>query len=514
MLMDPVIAPAPRRVRRSITPILIGVLIAMLWSALAVGLSFTRLPWTNEAWTAIPAINLATEGSMHSTVLEFQHTWLKGLDRHTYWLMPVHLLAQAGLYKLLGISLFKQRILSILSAIVLLASWFRIVDRLTGIRAAAFAVCIIIGFESNFLNGTANGRMDMMCAALGSAAIAVWLELNGKAPRFALFVAHAFVAASIFTHPCGILFAAALLVVSIGMNNWRTGLRDLAICVIPYVAGAALWGLYIAQAPADFYSQFFGNASGFAGEYSGRTRLNGLASPIRAFREEIWMRYLIPFGFGSLRSLPALANAVWLVTACAAAATALFIPTLRATRGVRILFLSGLLVFVLMALLEGMKFQQYLVHSLPFLAALAATAGGWLWMNRPNTRLLLIGALLAMTLPQLRIGHTIVLNPLRSTLGYTADYLRANRHAGESVIGPAELGYELGFKDNLRDDVRLGYYTGLRPEFIVSSGWYRQWFDAPGGDPAVHSFIERRLNQEYNLVLVRGDYRIYQRKLQ
>jgi hypothetical protein len=85
-------------------------------------------------------------------------------------------------------------------------------------------------------------------------------------------------------------------------------------------------------------------------------------------------------------------------------------------------------------------------------------------------------------------------------------------YAGASVIGPAELGYQLGFNNALRDDVRLGYYSGLRPQFIVTSGWYRLWFDAAATrDPAIHAYIERLLQRDYRQVLASGEYQVYRR---
>lgn len=502
--------------RRWLLPAVAGTVLAMVWLALAVGLSLKRAPWSNEAWAAIPARNLAMHGYMGTSVLEFRGTWLKGLDRHTYWQMPMHFLAQAAWYKVFGFSLFRQRLLSVLFAIVLLVSWSRIVLRLTENSAAAFAVCVLTGFEGNFLNGAANGRMDMMCAALGSSAIAVWLELRMRKPRLALFVSHGLAAAAVFTHPCGALFAAVLLFISLAMNRWRLRPGDVLISALPYVIGAALWGAYIAQAPSDFYSQFFGNASGFAGEYLGRARFHGLTSPWLAIRSEIQLRYLRPFGIDSLHTQLGAANAAWLSIMAAAAAGTMFIPDLRARRGVQVLFASGLLIFLLMTMLEGMKFRHYLVYSLPFLVALAATSVGWLWTRYKKARLALLAGVLMLILPQVRFARgTIVLNPLQKSLVPTGSYLRANTETRASIIGPAELGYEMGFESGLKDDVRLGYYSGLRPEFIVTSGWYRLWFDAAAArDPHLHAYIAGLLSREYRPVFSRGEYQVYQRTVQ
>jgi len=481
-----------------------GLLAAAAWVALAIGLALTRTPWSAEAWTAIPALNLAEHGVMATPVLEFKNTWLQGLDRHTYWLMPVHLLVQAAWYKLLGFSLFKQRLLSVLFAAVLLGSWSRIVFQLTGLRSAAFAVWLILGFNATFLEGSANGRMDMACAALGSSAIAAWLSLRTASPRWALLAGHSLTAAAIFTHPCGALFAVALLLISLSLTGWRVVPTDLLVIALPYLIAAGLWGLYIAQAPADFQSQFIGNTSGFAGEYSPRARLNGLASPVRAILDEVQLRYLKA---GLLKS-------IWLFVAGPAAFGALLIPNLRSRPGVRALLIAAGAVFLTMALLEGMKFQHYLVYSLPFLSALAAITGGWLWMNYSKARIFLAAAFFAATLPQIKsVVDVIRYNPLRNELGFVADYLRTAGTREDLVMGPAELGYELGFNSTLRDDVRLGYNTGLRPRFIVTSGWYRLWFEgARSRDPALHSYIEKILATDYSKVLTRGDYIVYRRE--
>jgi len=490
-----------------------GTALAAAWIALAIGLALTRAPWSAEAWAAIPALNLADHGVMATTVLEFKNTWLQGLDRHTYWLMPFHLLMQAAWYKLLGFSLLKQRLLSVFFAVVLLGSWSRIVFQLTGLRSAAFAVWIILGFDFTFLEGAANGRMDMACAALGSSAIAVWLSLGAASPRWALLVGHSLTAAAVFTHPCGALFAVALLLISLSLTRWRIRPADLLLIALPYLIGAALWGLYIAEAPADFQSQFIGNTSGFAGEYIPRARSNGLASPFRAILDEVQLRYLKTFGFDELQTRAGALKSIWLLVIGPAAFAALLIPDLRSRPGTRALLIAAGAVFLMMALLEGMKFQHYLVYSLPFLSALAAITGGWLWVNHPRARIFLVAALLAAMLPQIKsVVDVIRYNPLRNELGSVANYLRTAGTPEDLIMSPAELGYQLGFGPTLRDDVRLGYNTGLRPRFIVTSGWYRLWFEgARTRDPALHSYIEKMLATEYSRVFTRGDYIVYRR---
>lgn len=487
-------------VKKSLLAAAVAVL-AALWVTLAVELSLTRAPWSNEAWAAIPALNLCTHGAMYTSVLEFRNTWLKGLDHHTYWMMPLHLVTQAAWYKLLGFSLFKQRLLSVLFAGMLLAAWTRIVFLVSGDTTASLIFCILLAFENSVLNGAANGRMDMMCAALGSCGIALWLEFQTVSPAWAMIASHSLAAAAILTHPCGVLYAAVLFLMVISMSNWR----GLGLCLLPYAIGGALWAIYISQAPGDFKSQFLGNVSGFAGEYLPRTREGGLTSPLLAIVSELRLRYVASYGWES-------SQVIWLALVGSAALATMLIPNLRARIGIRILFISSVLVFLMMAIFEGLKFPHYIIHPLPFMAALAAAAIGSLWGTHRKLRPALATGLLILVLPQLRLDRgNILLNPRGRTLVPVTDYLRTHKRDGQWIIGPAELGYELGFDSQLRDDVRLGYYSGLRPQFMVLPAWYRLWFEGAGTrDPALHAYLLSTLDRDYGLVFSRGEYRVYQ----
>src|SRR5215216_4923081 len=96
--------------------LIVMVSVVCLYISLAVGVSLTKTPEIDEGWFASPALNLITTGSMGTTVLEPTGTLtskLKGINQHTYWVMPLHLLAQAGWYEVFGFSLFSMRLLSI-----------------------------------------------------------------------------------------------------------------------------------------------------------------------------------------------------------------------------------------------------------------------------------------------------------------------------------------------------------------------------------------------------------------
>ena len=493
----------------------IGVGALGLWTALAVGLSITRVPWSSEAWFAIPAINLSEHGYMGTSVLASRGTWLRGLERHTYWIMPAHALVQTVWYKVIGFSLLRQRLLSVAFGIVTLLSWFVIIASLSKTYLAALIGGLVIGFQRDFLSAAANGRMDMMTAALGSMAIATWLKFHSTSPRAAVLVSHSLAAAAVFTHPCGVLFAGVLAISNLYVER-KVRLSTYALAAMPYLLAATFWCIYIAQAPSDFMSQFFGNMSGFAGEYLPRTRFNGLTAPWAAIASEVWLRYLVPFGFQTLKSGTSVLYALWLAICVSALAVAVFNRNIRRQTGIRWLLRSGLFVFLIMGLFEGLKFQHYLVYSLPFLGALAAIVGTELWRSEVLPRTILMAAVSILVLPQIAdAARQIRRDPLRTEYLPVADWLVRNLGPTDQVIGGAEFGYPFRFSGRLSDDVRLGYSTGLQPRYIVTSGWYRDWFrSAKLREPAVSAHIECILTREYVKALVSGEFIVYERRAQ
>src|SRR5436853_7052035 len=62
----------------------------VVYFTLTLGTALSRRPWSDEGWFASPALNLATNGSMGSPVLD-SSSWLPGIHQYTYWVLPLHL---------------------------------------------------------------------------------------------------------------------------------------------------------------------------------------------------------------------------------------------------------------------------------------------------------------------------------------------------------------------------------------------------------------------------------------
>src|ERR1039457_6304496 len=110
--------------------------IAAVFLAAAIAVALRRAPWCDEAWFACAGFNLAAHGKLITPVIAPAPDDPKtlGLGLHTYWVIPLHLLFQAGWYKLFGFSLFALRSVSILWGLVALWSWLWIMRALTGDR--------------------------------------------------------------------------------------------------------------------------------------------------------------------------------------------------------------------------------------------------------------------------------------------------------------------------------------------------------------------------------------------
>ncbi len=98
----------------------------------------------------------------------------------------------------------------------------------------------------------------MMCTALGAASIASYLAFRKDHVYRGIVVANCCAAASVFTHPNGVIWVAFLAVLAL-QDRRKFRLRDVT-ALLPYAVFAAGWGLYIAQRPGLFAAQFTANS--------------------------------------------------------------------------------------------------------------------------------------------------------------------------------------------------------------------------------------------------------------
>lgn len=457
-------------------------------------------PNSNEAWFADPPRNLLRHGHLGTTILSAQGTWLEGIDRHTYWAMPVHLLAQAAWYSLFGFSLLSMRLLSVAAGLGLVLAWFLVADRLLANRTLALVAAGLLAIDVRLARFAANGRMDALCALLGVTGLAVFLLLRTRSPRVAALAGHAGVVLSVLTHPCGIVYVLDLVMLQVLLDGWRPTCERWFWLLSPYAVFGAAFGAWALQDWASFVRQFGGNISGIAGEFSGAERFGGLTRPWAALLQELEDRYLRSFGGWAALAV------LWIYAA--SLVWTLVRPAMRIDSRIRLLLKLAGIHLTFFWLFEGLKLTNYLVHLLPIGATLAVLAGRDFLGARPRARIAFVAIVVVLQVTaafqELRRGN------LRTTYLPVVDLLR--RHPGLTVTGPAELAFAVGFEGALRDDPRLGFYSGRRPDLFITNGWQRDWLErADKREPAVARAIRRKLKAEFREIYRNSDYVVWKR---
>lgn len=478
----------------------------LLYLGLSIGSALSKRPWSDEGWFAAPAYNLLVNGSMGTLVVE-PNLWLPGINQHTYWVMPLHLVTQTAWYKLFGFSLFSMRTLSTFWGLVALASWFVIIRYLWGNLHAALLAVVLLAIDYNFIMGASFGRMDLMCAALGFAGLAAYLWLREKHLQMAILVSHSLVVASGMTHFNGIMPLISLLFLTYYYDRSRIKWHYLLIAAIPYLIGATGWGLYIMQSPSDFVAQFKGNATD-------NNRLAAIASPWNGLVREITLRYLQGYGLGTRsagRSPLTMLKGFILIAYVIGLVGCILTRSIRQHRGGRALLVILTIYFIILTVLDSQKQTWYLIHITPIYVALLALWVRWCWENLVMPRwVIVLGVCGLLALQLAGVVQRIAIRDYQNGHVPVVKFLKSNMEQNALIFGCADLGFDLGFDGRLIDDRYLGFYTGKRPDFIVVEGAYEDAFLGSKNDrPQIYQHITTLMREEYHQVYNQGQYQIY-----
>ena len=481
-------------------------LIALAYLGLGLTNITLRAPWCDEAWFGSPAYNLAQHGFMGTTVLDpASSTWknvrLTGIDRHTYWVMPLNLLLNAAGFRVAGFSVVWMRLLSLFWGLLALAAWGVILRKLAVGEALIAGALGLIAIDYHFLMQASDGRMDAMALSLGWSGIAAYLLLREHSLPLAACIAASLTALSFFTHPNGAMLACILLSTALYFDRRRIRFSTLALAAAPYLALAAGWALYILQSPSDFAAQFLGNLSG---------RGPTIATPLAALQLEITARYLDSYGLAAWSSLSGRLNAIPLLLFLAGAALCLLVREIRQHPAYRLLLLwTGIVVFYLTEF-EGLKTAYYLLYLTPLYSMLLAVAAAWCWRARPRWRVPLAAILLAfVALQAARTPISDLRNSRHSAYDPAVAYLRAHYQPSTFIMGGAGLLFGLGPDWHVLDDVRLGYHSGRRAAvLVIDPHWEDSMQMLALNRPLIAAFVTHLIETEYREVYNQHGYRI------
>ncbi len=482
----------------------------LLFLILTIGSSLTHRPQIDEGMFASPALNLANRGHFGTTVLETEDSPLTRIEQRTYWVMPLFLLNVSASFKAFGMSVFTMRLVSVFWGIVLLAAWYSIVLKLSDNRNVAFLCLFLLAGNYTVLDTASSGRMDIMSAALGFAALAVYLVGRGRNLSAAVLLSHCLVAASGLTHPNGILAFLGLLFLIVYFDFRRITLKLIILACLPYLVGGAAFGWWIWQDPTAFREQFVDNAL-----MSGR--MKSASSPLMGIVREFTEKYPHAHGLGAIsggHSGPVYLKSLILVGYIVGLLGVIFTKSLRRNRNYFALLILTAIYFLAMALIDGQKQTPYLIHVVPFYCALLAIWLEWIWRNRFVPRSLVgfaVGFLIAVSVGGMALR--IKQNTYENFYQPAVEFLRRNTPAEETIMAGSDFGFGLGFPDNLVDDGRFAINTGKRPKFIVyDSGVESSWRESKEFFPAFYEYLPRLLREEYALAYENAAYKIYVRR--
>jgi 4-amino-4-deoxy-L-arabinose transferase-like glycosyltransferase len=483
----------------------------LVFLVFATGEAFTRRPWGDEVFTANSALNLATNGSSGMTVYEPTGPGNKPgrvvtrIDERNYHIMPLSYVGQAAWYKLFGFSLPSMRFFSVFWGVVLMLSWNYSITRLTGNPLIAVVTSLVLATDYLFVQSATDGRPDVMGAALGAAALALYLRLRENSLSLAIFVAATLLTLTALTHPIATVASIPVVIAYLLFDRHRFRWSQILVAAAPFLIGAAAYGVFILQDPVAFKAQFGVNASG---------RLDGLAHPLIAIMKEIGDRYLegvyLPHyahGVALLRVLIILVY--WIAFAWLAGA-----PSIRKDPRYRLVLLAAAAELLLFTFFEGNKSSYYIIHVLPLFAAALAISAVTAWHSGRSGKLFASGVLSLLVLLQISwIAYSIAKNPYKNTYLPAIAFLREHAGSTASIIGSGELGFELGFDKNLRDDSSLGYFTGRKPDFVViDENAYKQSLASYATKlPKLDNYVKQILTEQYHRVYDGPFYEIYQR---
>ena len=407
----------------------------------------------------------------------------------------------------LAVAVFLSLAVASFWCLILLAAWYFIVLKLSGNQNVALLCLALLAGDYTILDTASSGRMDTMSAALGFAALAVFLNLRERNFLQSVAFSQTLVALSGLTHPMGILAFLGLLFLTLYFDFRRLSLKIVGVAAIPYLIGGAAFGWWIAQDFEAFRAQFINNAL-----MSGRT--GGLSAPLSAIWREFIERYPHAFGLGfnsSGHSGPIYLKSLILLGYVVGLGGILLIKNLR--RKYFPLLAVWLVYFVVMALLDGQKETPYLVHVIPFYGAFLAIALNEFWQRKLLPKpLLLAGVALFLALQTGGMALRVRQNTYGNFYRPTVEFLRQNAGASDLIMGEAGLAFGLGFPPNFMSDGRFGYYTGKRPRYLVyDSSVELSWKESKDFAPHLYEHLPRLL-EDYQIVYENKAYKIYQRK--
>lgn len=479
--------------------------VALLFLTLSIGTALTARPETDESVYANPGYNLAFHNHMGTTLYQLGDYMPHSLGVYTYWQPPLYFVVTAAWYKLAGFGLTSTRLLSVFAGLLAVFCWYAFARRLLDSANAAAAAALFVAVDYFFMMGSGRGRMDILCAALGAASLAIYVSLRETRPRLAVFGSHLAAGLSFLAHPCGLAYALMLCVVTLWLDLRKIRLPWILLAAAAYVLVFTPWILYILRDIGAYREQLAAILRVNDGSFDPASFSSNRV--LRYLQQEIRFRYAGPFGLTADASAAGRVKALILLTYLASAGAFLAWPAWRRNHRLpllSVLFLTG---FLVMAEASPSKFVYYLPHTTAILAVAAAVA---LYQLPVSGRVRGAAILLFAALQVAGTAAGIRQNLRARSYQPAVAAIAAHSAPGALVIGSGELWFSLAGQRRMLHDPDLAARSGLQPAVVVMDPLYRESLGKSAtAAPAVHAHGQRLLDLS-RLVYDDGYYQVYQ----
>ena len=428
------------------------------------------------------------------------------IDQRTYWVMPLFLLGQGVWLMIFPHTVLGTRFFGIMWGATAALAFYLFMFQLFRRRDIPALASGLLLTSFIFIDNAAFSRPEMMCLAFGLWGLASYLSLRNGSLPLAFLVSNACIAASVMSHPNGILHFLALWLCIFWFDRKRTGITSLGAAALPYLIFGALWGVYIIQDKEAFTVQF-----GMNGASGGNGRFPTNWNPLSILLSELTLRYFVVFGLAT-RGMAL----IKLYTGAAYLGALVFCVSNRKLRnqlGVRLLLALFLCYFVAMSIFNQ-KLSYYIVHILPVYIALLATTILFLWDGWVRARAWIAAAVIMLVVVE--VSGIVVRGATRSYIvpqRQAVAFVRSVSGPNDLIYGTAALLYEMNFDTRLVDDPFLGLYSGRHPDVIVVEDLYKPLYDGWASTRPEVMFRIRHILSGYKLVKSIAEYDIYTAKV-
>jgi 4-amino-4-deoxy-L-arabinose transferase-like glycosyltransferase len=271
-----------------------ALLTALLLGAAAIGLLSllrTPAPFIDEVWFANRAWGFVQTGLNFGTLDEGVWNRYDGYWTYFPWL-PTYFVSLA--FQVFGLSLFSLRVTSLVFGLVLLVALYSIADRLAGQRVAVLTV-VLAALSRAFVYSSHLGRPDIMAAAFGFGAIALYIGDRSTRWPIPTFLAGLAIGFAFESHPFGSIYVPIVLALFWLDHGWRA-IRSRRFW--GFVAGGAAGLVFYAALHVLPYPQTYFAINNIAALAAGAVRTPPLLTPDPA----VWLQAVVDMAvqFGSL----------------------------------------------------------------------------------------------------------------------------------------------------------------------------------------------------------------------